>query len=1079
MIVLDLLDDPAGPRRLERALPLEIGGGADVDPGGGPARCRLSLDGGGVVAEPVRGAGLQVSLDGRWHPLVDATLVPLGECVAVGDRRVQIVDVRPVQPASTHGADQMSRTDRALRAVLAASPLLTVDVAGETLAAGGETLGAAPDWSLLDPPDDARAMSEDGVWTSALAPVTSARQTHADPAPLAPGVPANTHFEAHPSGAAATRWDGPEPVFALPDGIVRRPRLSIGHSPSADLRLDDPDLGGQAAEIAFDGRGFVLHDRGSAGLFVGDERITELRLEGGEQVRLGAFVLAFVVEGSACDVSVGRLPVAPVAEAGPAASMAFASPFATVLRRPVDPDAGPAVHRPVRARFAPRWTAPADVRHPLGRGAVAVTLVALIGWSLGAASSDDAVAGRTLGAAHSSPRFASEALERDLQGCGACHSVGVSNARCESCHTDQGSALADAGDRLRRHPEQGCVDCHGEHLAESPPALVAQARCDGCHPADGPAPRHRILTAQRAPRPTPSTATPLAGLSGEALHQVHRGVDGACFACHAADEAPAAVDRSRCLDCHGGEAQLEQPCTTCHFEHRPPTASAPTPPVADRGEPRPSAGGWLAWIPALVVFVPLIGLVRRKPAAERPLVEDDGPADGEWTRKKQIHIEPDLCVACAACVTTCPFAVLQLDGATWTSKVVGVDVTRQIAVVKDFDRCQQEASCEVECPTGALRRAFGEVQLVDAPDIDRHFETALPGVYLAGAVSGVELVKNALNIGHRCVEHAVAGGLAPGGPTTVDGLPAFDIAIIGAGPAGLAAAADARHHGLRHLVVEQGPGIAGMLTDNFPPDKPVQLNPVEVKHLSRVWLPDAAQITWRELRARWAADFSARGPLRETRFETAMSGLERHPQGYLVHMGESRALARRVIIAIGVKSNHNKLGRSVYLPGEQSAKVKRAMIDPTQHVGQRCAVIGCGNAGVECALALAASGIEVTLINHRPTFQVGGRGGMTPENHGRLMTALAASGGRFKAWHATTTTAIEPDAVHVKHGPEATEQTGPETTRPLGVAESRLPNDTVFAMIGARPPLKWLEGLGITLTQRPADWFPERTDDVT
>lgn len=858
------------------------------------------------------------------------------------------------------------------------------------------------------------------------------------------------------------------PRFVLPGGVETERVITIGRAADCAVVLDDAVVDPIAAEVLFDGRIFTLVDRGEVGVYHGSTRVSERTLGDGDQMRIGPFVLAFGVDGRRCSVAVGFTLPARTPEPRPAQALADASPYATVLRRAVgDDDAGPAVHQARRARRAPVWRAPRDVMPSrFGRVGLAIGALLLGGWAWWAASDDGAVEPRPMSAPHASKAFARAAAEAGVEGCASCHASieGPAPARCEGCH---------AAPPRDVHASITCLGCHLEHPAEPTPALVAEPRCAACHPSSGDGARHQTLTAARPHRTHDTTTTPLAGLSSDHLHAAHRAIEGACFACHPAGKAPGPVARVGCLDCHGGTSQLARPCVDCHGEHG---ALPAGPRVAVRAVEPPggSGGGWLALVPLVAFVLPLLGLARRRgvPDDEVREAEDTPPVDGEWSRKQQIHITPDLCVACAACVETCPYHVLDLREVAFESKALGREARRLIAEVVDFDRCQQETFCEVECPTGALRRAFGALELVDAPAVDRHFETSLPGVYLAGAVSGVELVKNALNIGHRCVEHAVAAGDARAATPGV-----YDLAIIGLGPAGLAAAAAAEHHGLRHLVVEKGPGLAGMLTDNYPPDKPVQLNPVEVRNISRVWLPDAPEIEWRALRAAWVEHYAPTTAHRETRFEVTLTGLEQVDGGYRLTLGADTITARRVVIAIGVKSNHNKLGRDRHLPGETSAKVKRALIDPTPYRGARCAVIGCGNAGVECALALTAGGAaEVTLVNHRDAFQVGGRGGMTPENHDRLVHAMAQSGGRLRAWHATGTVAIHPDAVEFTHQTSAVEQTGPDAQSPLGRDASRLPNDHVFAMIGARPPLSWLASLGVELTRRPVDWFPEPTD---
>jgi thioredoxin reductase len=60
--------------------------------------------------------------------------------------------------------------------------------------------------------------------------------------------------------------------------------------------------------------------------------------------------------------------------------------------------------------------------------------------------------------------------------------------------------------------------------------------------------------------------------------------------------------------------------------------------------------------------------------------------------------------------------------------------------------------CEQVCPNGSLRVAEGE-PVLDRPATDDHLESRdVPGLFLAGDLTGMPLIKNAIHQGARAVQ---------------------------------------------------------------------------------------------------------------------------------------------------------------------------------------------------------------------------------------------------------------------------------------------------------------------------------------
>ncbi|HEX9187925.1 MAG TPA: FAD-binding protein, partial [Vicinamibacteria bacterium] len=96
-----------------------------------------------------------------------------------------------------------------------------------------------------------------------------------------------------------------------------------------------------------------------------------------------------------------------------------------------------------------------------------------------------------------------------------------------------------------------------------------------------------------------------------------------------------------------------------------------------------------------------------------------------------------------------------------------------------------------------LRWPAGTVEPL--PEVRPDGSTAVPGLFVVGDLTGVPLLKLASDGGARAVRAIVADPRFPG-RAVEDGV--LDLVIVGGGVAGMAAALEARRHGLRFEVLE-------------------------------------------------------------------------------------------------------------------------------------------------------------------------------------------------------------------------------------------------------------------------------------
>jgi thioredoxin reductase/ferredoxin len=327
-----------------------------------------------------------------------------------------------------------------------------------------------------------------------------------------------------------------------------------------------------------------------------------------------------------------------------------------------------------------------------------------------------------------------------------------------------------------------------------------------------------------------------------------------------------------------------------------------------------------------------------------------------------------------------------------------------------------------------LRWPAGRVERL--PVVGAGGETRIPGVYIAGDLAGVPLLKFALDTGAKAAARCARE--LRGSAAAADAL---DVVILGAGVAGMAAAIECAKQGLRYVVVE--PSQPFTTVANFPERKPIFTYPRKMRPEGTLQVSATVKEDLLEELRRQARGFDI-----PTRAGSA-DRIERRGDALAVILDEGEPLlARRVIIAIGRSGNFRRLGA----PGEDLGKVSNRLHDPKAHAGHDVLVVGGGDSAAEAAIALADAGARVTLCHRGAELSR-----PKPENVERLR-ALAGAG-KVALKLGTTVASIGEREVALSS------QAGGE----------RLPNDAVYALIGREPPLDFFRASGIPI-RGERDW---------
>jgi thioredoxin reductase len=614
---------------------------------------------------------------------------------------------------------------------------------------------------------------------------------------------------------------------------------------------------------------------------------------------------------------------------------------------------------------------------------------------------------------------------------------------CTSCHVDDEPMAA------------RCVSCHGPHPSVRPGhrrlAGAGTLPCTSCHAAHGgyggaafqpdgtvlrfgPGAQDVVEGLRAPPTPAKELRVPIVAVER-------------CSRCH--DPAAASDPIARCLLGDQRELGGERP-TVCFDEHRAfglesfsrgegvyarsrlwaaardVAAAAPVAPAA----PRQERSAWW-WLGVAALAGPRAGRHSRPPIrassrlVRRKTVVPAAAAVEPPKVRRLPQINTATCIGCHACVDACPYDVIEMRNF--------------VARVVRPDDCCGLTLCEQRCPNGSLVITDGEPS-EDRPRVDGSLQSLdTPGLYVAGDLTGLPLIRNAINQGARAARAAAASLRSEAAGAAADPPELLDLLVVGSGPAGLGASLAAAEAGLRTVTLEQG-SVAESIR-SFPRGKLVFDQPLGLPLEGDLWLQES---TKEELLGQWRRIIRARRlPIEEGARVTAVRAMPGGAGPRFEVLAETAAgprrwLARRVILALGRRGTPRKL--DVPIPEPCSSRVHYSMADARSFAGRRVLVVGLGDVAMEAATALARQpGTTVTVSYRGHEFRRGK--GRNIEQVQRL-----AAAGRIHLRLGTVIERIDPEAIVLRGADGASEA---------------LPWDAMLVMIGSLAPWGFLEAAGV------------------
>jgi len=373
-----------------------------------------------------------------------------------------------------------------------------------------------------------------------------------------------------------------------------------------------------------------------------------------------------------------------------------------------------------------------------------------------------------------------------------------------------------------------------------------------------------------------------------------------------------------------------------------------------------------------------------------------------------------------------------------------------------------------------------------------NYETNVKGLFIAGEATGIPAINDAMRSGQEAAMSIVEArkraaeeetpaakaadtnvGGSPGA-ATAESPPVYDVIVVGCGPAGMGAATHVKSKGLKYLVLEKL-SVASTI-QAYPRDKLVHATPLQIDDYDEALFLEGDDAK-EQLVEHWKKIIEVTQLVVNEHEE--VTDIKRNGDAFEVVTTKATHQGRTVLLAPGTRASP----RHLHLRGETPERVFYSAENANQFQGKRILVVGGGNSGHEAAISLADPQLGNTV-----TFSYVTPKGVTVLNRERV-SALVRQG-RLTEMPSTNLVEIGPqsvalappdpepeeltlrqwmmregarifNALYAKMGGRSAEAKPSEPKPAIGTVE--IPNDIIFAMIGAGPPTEFFAKVGIEM----------------
>jgi thioredoxin reductase len=340
----------------------------------------------------------------------------------------------------------------------------------------------------------------------------------------------------------------------------------------------------------------------------------------------------------------------------------------------------------------------------------------------------------------------------------------------------------------------------------------------------------------------------------------------------------------------------------------------------------------------------------------------------------------------------------------------------------------------------------------EIPALDDSYQSSVERLYIVGETAGTASINLAMRSGRQAIEF-ISNRLKFDKPASKPDI--YDVAVIGCGPAGIAAGTTAKSKGLSYLAIEKATPASTI--KNYPRGKFVQSTPLDIAEYGELYMED--DTSKEGLIKKWEEMLHQTG-LQVLEREEVVAVAKKDDLFEVTTNSRKNFKARFIVMAIGVRGSPRRLN----LAGETAERVFYNLVEPDEYKDKRILVVGGGNAGAEVAQALSNPDLRNTVCYSFRDVVLGPP--VTPENAEKV-SALQQKG-YLTAYPLSEVKEIK--AGKVLLAPRAAKAGAPKFTPTPGAVlltePTEIENDFIFAMLGAELPTRFLKAIGIRMTRK-------------
>lgn len=317
------------------------------------------------------------------------------------------------------------------------------------------------------------------------------------------------------------------------------------------------------------------------------------------------------------------------------------------------------------------------------------------------------------------------------------------------------------------------------------------------------------------------------------------------------------------------------------------------------------------------------------------------------------------------------------------------------------------------------------------PILSETNESNLPGIFIIGDLTGIPLLKFAVDSGKKVWNHI---------PASANQF--LDAVIIGAGPSGISCAIEASSLNKRVVVLESNAPFQTI--QSYPEGKPIFAEPKDLILNSPILIKNGTKESLLQ-------DLKTVLVSSKISIETnqRVTSIERSPntQLYSVQTETGKVyITNHVIIAMGKSGDPNKLN----VPGENLKQVYYRLIDPAEASNKEIVVVGGGDSAVEAAIVTSRYAKKVTMVYRGSDLR-------RPKSENLIQFKRLVDEGKIHFISNSNVSEIMPDQVVIRDETSA----------------KKIKCELLFVLTGTKPPIPFLKKVGIKIQNSKSfrDWI--------